>query len=285
MPVRAAIVGSKLQPSMAVIAARDLLAYAAGIGATDRVWFDDARPGGIVGFPVYSVTLEWPVVRTRAGDDAFGLTREEALRGVHASLDSTYHRPIRPGDRLRSEGVIAAVRATRAGAFVAQRVTTVEDATGDRVVTSWYGSIFRGVAVEGADAALAEPPALEPVTAAPAETIEIPVAREAPHIYAECAEIWNPIHTERAVALAAGLPDIILHGTATFALAGREILRRCAGGESARLRRLGGRFGAMVIPGSAIRVELGRASAGRVPFVVKNAAGELAISHGLAELE
>ena len=27
-------------------------------------------------------------------------------------------------------------------------------------------------------------------------------------MYTECARIWNPIHTDRAVALAAGLPDI-----------------------------------------------------------------------------
>ena len=64
----------------------------------------------------------------------------------------------------------------------------------------------------------------------------VPIAREMPHAYTECASIWNPIHTERAVALGAGLPDIILHGTATWALAGRELIRKRAGGDPTRLR-------------------------------------------------
>ena len=76
-----------------------------------------------------------------------------------------------------------------------------------------------------------------------------------PHVYTECARIWNPIHTERDVALRAGLPDIILHGTATWALAGREVLRAYGDGDPARLKRLHGRFTAMVIPGTSIVVE------------------------------
>ena len=112
------------------------------------------------------------------------------------------------------------------------------------------------------------------------------MAREMPHVYTECADIWNPIHTERAVALAAGLPDIILHGTATLALAARELLNREAGGNPTRLARIACRFGAMVIPGSIIRVtasgetpvEDGRA----VFFSVMNAEGGPAIRDGVA---
>ena len=58
------------------------------------------------------------------------------------------------------------------------------------------------------------------------------------HVYTECARIWNPIHTDRAVARAAGLPDIILHGTATLALAvSRSLAREPAA------RRAGARAG------------------------------------------
>jgi acyl dehydratase len=103
-----------------------------------------------------------------------------------------------------------------------------------------------------------------------------------PHVYTECASIWNPIHTERAVALAAGLPDIILHGTATWALAGREILRVYGGDDPRRLRRLCGRFRAMVLPGTEITVEHAAARDGAVHFVVHNHRGEPAIDQGYA---
>jgi hypothetical protein len=55
-------------------------------------------------------------------------------------------------------------------------------------------------------------------------------------------------------ALAAGLADIILHGTATWALAGLVILRRYADRDVWRLKRSRGRFTGMVIPGETIRI-------------------------------
>jgi acyl dehydratase len=226
----------------------------------------------------------------RAADD-LGVTPAERIRAVHASQDSLFHRPIRPGDRLRTRATIVVVRRTRAGAHALTRLETVDAASGRPVVTSWSGSIYRGVAVEGEDRVLEEGPPLpeagaeEPVTSGPgAERIEIPIPREMPHVYTECADIWNPIHTERAVALAAGLPDIILHGTATWALAGREVVRRRCGGDPTRLGRLYGRFSAMVIPGSAIAVEIGPARNGAVAFSVLNEQGKPAVSGGVAEV-
>jgi acyl dehydratase len=193
---------------------------------------------------------------------------------------------MRPGDRLITEGSIVEIRPTRAGALLRTKLET-RDPQGAPVVTSFSASLFRGVGVSGEGASLETPPPLPPadLDALAWESIEIPIAREAPHVYTECADIWNPIHTERTVALAAGLPDIILHGTATWALAAREILERRAGGEPARLRRLHGRFGAMVIPGESIRVELAPVLEGAVHFHVRNARGELAIRDGVALLD
>jgi acyl dehydratase len=75
---------------------------------------------------------------------------------------------------------------------------------------------------------------------------DVPIAPTLSHVYTECARIWNPIHTDRAVARAAGLPDIILHGTATLALAISEALRRQPVGAASQVRSVGCRFGAMV---------------------------------------
>jgi acyl dehydratase len=75
------------------------------------------------------------------------------------------------------------------------------------------------------------------------------------HVYTECARIWNPIHTDRAVALAAGLPDIILHGTATLALAVSAVLRHERGGPALPVARITCRFAGMVRLPSTLRVE------------------------------
>lgn len=285
MPIRAAAVGTRLEGRDVEVSARQLLAYAAGVGETADVFFDDARAGGIVGVPAFCVSLEWPVVRTPRGANAYGASPEELLRGVHASQDTLFHRCVRPGDRLRVNGVVASIRSTRAGALVYTKLETRDAASGEPVVTTWYGSVFRGVAVEGEAAPLEAPPALPDVKLEDdPERVAIAIAREAPHVYTECADIWNPIHTERQIALAAGLPDIILHGTATWALAAREIVARRCSGEPARLARLHGRFAAMVIPGTTISVEMGAARDGHVAFGARNAEGDAAIARGVAQL-
>ena len=288
MPILTAAAGSELPASMRAITVRDALAYAAGIGDTCETVFDDARGGGIAAPPTYCVSLEWPVVSQPDGRRLLGGEPQEMVRGVHASQDSHFHRRIRPGDSLTTRGRYTGIRGTRAGTLLTTRLETV-DGEGLPVVTSWSRSIFRGVATEGDNAEIEpapEVPRLE-TSGRDLSRTELFVAREMAHVYTECARIWNPIHTERAVALRAGLPDIILHGTATWALAGREVLRAYGGGEPSKLKRLHGRFTAMVIPGTSIVVEhapTGVAEGGgrQIAFRVLNADGKEAVSQGVA---
>jgi acyl dehydratase len=78
------------------------------------------------------------------------------------------------------------------------------------------------------------------------------------HVYSECARIWNPIHTDIAVARAAGLPGPILHGTATLALAVSRVVARDLDGRADRVARVSARFTGMVTPPCTITVR-GRA--------------------------
>ncbi len=288
MPLSTAAAGSELTSSTYEATVRDVLAYAAGIGDTCDAVFDDARNGGVAAPPSYCVSLEWPVVSRGRGSELLGGEPHELRRGVHASQDSHFHRPIRPGDSLTTRGRYVGIRSTRAGVLLTTRLDTV-DGEGRPVTTSWSRSIFRGVDTVGPNAETEPAPDTPRLTwnGNDRRRSEIFVPREMPHVYTECARIWNPIHTEREVALAAGLPDIILHGTATWALAGREVLRAYGGGDPRRLRRLYGRFSAMVIPGTSIAVEhapAGEAEDGGrlIGFRVLNAEGQEAVSQGVA---
>jgi len=139
------------------------------------------------------------------------------------SQDSIYHQPIRPGVKLRTTGTVVGIRRARAGAHLTAKLETFDTESGDTIVTSWTTSIIRDVDVVGKDKC-GELPDLPAGSAIPAAAAAVFIPREMSHTYTECADIWNPIHTEREVALAAGLPDIILHGTAIWALAGREVV-------------------------------------------------------------
>ncbi|NKB58495.1 MAG: hypothetical protein GKS00_19375 [Alphaproteobacteria bacterium] len=281
MPIRSAAVGCDVAPYAFDIDVRKCLAYAAGLGETADVYFDDARPGGIVAPPAMVVTPEWPASRDIRTTPEFGASPEESRRGVHAAQDTQFHRLMRPGDKLRVTGKIVAIRRIKPGALTMTRVdlTTAE---GEPVSTTYTTGISRGVEVEGEDRVIEEAPAWsdDPVTGNWTETV-IPIVRELPHVYTECADIWNPIHTEREVALAAGLPDIILHGTATWALAVREVVADLLGGDPERLERFTGRFTGMVIPGTDITVRHAATDRG-ARYEVYAADGSKAISDGRA---
>jgi acyl dehydratase len=147
--------------------------------------------------------------------------------------------------------------------------------------------MYRGVELVGDGGQLASGPDAPELPAdwSASQASTVSISREAPHVYTECAQIWNPIHTEREVALAAGLPDIILHGTATWALAERELRRAYYPGRPQVLKRLCGRFSAMVIPGTDISVDHSLVRDGCVVFRVTNADGEEAISGGFIEFQ
>jgi acyl dehydratase len=281
MPINSAAAGCVVEPYNVDVDVRKCLAYAAGMGETADIYFDDARPGGIVAPPAMVVSLEWPASRDVKTTPEFGGTPEERRRGVHAVQDTQFHRMMRPGDRVHVSGRLVAIKRIKPGALTVTRVD-LATADGERIATTYTTGINRGVDVEGEDRVLEEAPAWPDESPAGEWTeTAIPIAREMPHVYTECADIWNPIHTEREVALAAGLPDIILHGTATWALALREVVADLLEGDPARLARFTGRFTGMVIPGTDITVRHAATSKGAC-YEVLAADGSKAISGGRA---
>lgn len=284
MPFHANWIGRPLGAVETAVDARRVLAFAACIGETAPEHFDDARPGGIIAPPSFCVVPEWRAVRAARADGLGGLATDEQRRVVHAGQDTFFHNPIRPGDRLRTEVVLVEARAIPAGALAVLRLSTVESASGNPAATTLSSFVYRCVALAGEagriDVAPAMPAAPSAALPADAAVREIPIPRTLPHTYTEGADIWNPIHTERIAALAAGLPDIILHGTATWALAARELCHAHGLGPAA-VRRLAGRFAGFVVPGAPIRLRHAGTGDGHVGFEVLNAAGERAIERGL----
>jgi acyl dehydratase len=122
-------------------------------------------------------------------------------------------------------------------------------------------------------------PAPPPAELPPIATIPSFVRLTDAHAYTECARIWNPIHTDVAVARAAGLHAPILHGTATMARA-VSIATSVTGRAPGDVRRVRARFGAMVDLGTEIRVEIQAVDAVGVHLTVRNHAGEPALRDG-----
>lgn len=270
-----------------MVTLRAVLAYAAAIGADAPLHMDDARPGGVVAPPAFTVALEWPVIDSDCYRAAIGRDESTAFHGlVHGFQASAFHRPIRPGDRLSVAGRIVATWPTRAGVVVVTHIATTAAAGGAPVADGWFGALYRGAALDGAPASVADVPVLRegPETGF-ALSEPVPVPRALPHLYSECARIWNPIHTERSVALADGLPDIILHGTCTWAMALQRLAVRYRTGVELPFRRAATRFSGMVVPGAPVGLEhLPPDDAGDIRFTVRNAQGTPALTRASATL-
>ena len=281
MPVNLSGQGARFAPRTVTVSPRQALAYAAAIGCEAPRFLDDAAEQGLEVVAPYCTSLEWLISGDPSSREPLGASAAERARVVHASQDSRFHRPLMAGETVTVGGFIAQVQSTRAGALVTSVMTVTGKDPQDQISTSRITSLYRGVATDA--------PALAPQETAPDAatfdqagwtTVEIPVSRGFAHVYTECAQIWNPIHTERRAALAAGLPDIIVHGSALWALAWRELET-----SHGRLGRLSGRFSAMATPGLPLRMRMGAPDAeGAVAFQLLNAEGREAISRGVAHL-
>jgi len=251
-----ALVGEAAGPLEQPIDARWVMAYSAGLGETDARYYDTTAAGGPWVHPLFPVCYEWPVSRSLR---SLAPLETHQARLVHAQHDLVLHQPLRAGETLATSARIALAVQRPPGAFVVFRFEAT-DAQGKAVTTSDFGVLYRGVALDGPPRSVAtieDPP---PHAGTLAKIGEIEVAATAAHVYTECARIWNPIHTDLAYARAAGLPGIILHGTATLALTVSKLLAHY-GVEPRAVRRVRCRFSGMVLMPATLEVHAAREGA------------------------
>ena len=265
------------------------MAYAAALGDYLPDYFDTTGPDGIVAHPLFAVCPEWPViVASRDYTSELGVTPAEVLTSVHATHDTTIHRLVRPGDRLQTSLELVGLEQIRPGAKSTMRIQTV-DANGTPVATTTQDGIY--LAQQSIGEAVPDLARPEPLVAErhgdPIE-VTVPIVAGAAHTYTECARIWNPIHTDKAVAVASGLPDIILHGTANLAHGVSAVVAQRTQRRPELVRRISCRFAAMVRLPSVITVRVWPArehpDGELVPFEVLNADGEPAVQDGVVLL-
>lgn len=278
MKIPSRIAGAEAPAVEQILEPRWVMAYSAGIGETGPRCYDTTREDLPV-HPVFPVCFEWgPLQPVRNLPEL----KPVHSRLVHAQHAITFHRPLRAGETVRTTARLVAALARAPGAFIVFRCET-RDARGELAVTSDYGYLYRGVALEGPDmqaAELVEPRAGD---ARLESSGEIPVAATAAHVYTECARIFNPIHTDIAYARAAGLPGIILHGTATLALSVSRALRS-HDVEWRRVRALSCRFSGMVLMPAVLTVHAARAQEA-IAFETVAGGAERVITRGRLLLE
>ena len=216
------------------------------------------------------------------------VTSDFAFHGEH---DFHLHRPIMPGMRLRSRATLHGVHPSPAGVSVVIKTETAE--IGGKVVDEQYftalvagAQLDKGTGQKAPEHRLPEEVRQKP----PVATVTYPMAADQTRRYADAARDYSEYALNLEAAKAKGLEGVLVHGMLTMAFAGRALVDKACGGDSARLKRLAGRFAAPVylVPGQAITTTIwpmGRRDGRNLfGFESTESRGGTAIRHGMAEV-
>ncbi|MFM9924570.1 MaoC/PaaZ C-terminal domain-containing protein [Variovorax sp. H27-G14] len=266
---------------------RDTMLYALGLGlGTDPLDEKQLRfvyEKELVALPTMAAVLAspgfWMRDRKEIGIDFMKL--------VHGEQAVRLHAPLPP-----SGTVVGRTRVTRVvdkgegkGAILHAQKELV-DAEGQALATVESVYFLRGDGgFSAADGQCDEPAPPSPAVpdAAPEHLLDLPTRPEQALLYRLSGDM-NPLHAEPAFAAKVGFARPILHGLATWGMAGRGLLAAHADADPARLRAMRARFSAPVYPGETLRLESWRNGTGLAFRLRALERDVLVLTHGQAEL-
>jgi acyl dehydratase len=265
------------------VTAGQTIAYAAATNERDPRFLS-----GELASPLFATVPVRPATRA-----AFAQAMPQGLPPTVPRLageqDMHFHGPIVPGGRLRCRSRFLGISPKSSGTALAFAVET-RDGAGNLLTEQYMTTFLPGVrwpqevGERPPDGAV--PPGIRDA---------LPVARVSQRFdadqtfrYSEAAGDPSRWHLDDAVARAAGLPGIIIHGLCTMAFLGRALADSVAGGDVLRVRRLAVRFSRPIFPGSETTTEIwaGGERSGRslYAFEATRQDGERVITNGLAEV-
>jgi acyl dehydratase len=244
---------------------RESILYALGLGFgldpvdERQLQFVDERK--LKAVPTMANVLAYPGFWIR--DLATGI---DWVKTVHGEQAMRLHRPLLPhGDVRRKTRILEIVdKGPGRGALLYVEAKIGDAGTGEPVATLLQTVFCRGEGGFGGTAASPRVPHALP-SQAPDFTVEMPTHRQLALIYRLSGDL-NPLHADPAAARKAGYDQPILHGLATYGIAGHALLATLCDYEPERVLALEGRFSAPVFPGETITVAVWREGPGRAAF-------------------
>jgi acyl dehydratase len=263
--------------------ARDTMLYALGVGLgfdpLDESQLDFVYEKNLRALPTQAVVLAHPGFWFRdlpTGIDWTRLVHGEHSLILHETLPSS-------GTIIGRDRVTDIIdKGEGRGALVYSERVLMDKGTGAKLATINQTTFCRGDGGFGGPQR-AQPPVHAIPSRAADFVCDLPTLPQAALIYRLSGD-YNPLHADPVVARDAGFDRPILHGLATFGIAGHAILRSVCAYRPEMLRSFKVRFTAPVIPGETFRTEIWR-DGNIVSFQVRCLERDvLAISNGRVEL-
>ncbi len=260
---------------------RDAILYALGVGLgadpldnADLGFLDETR---LQVLPSMAVTLASPGLWVQ--EPTLGI---DWVRLLHVGQSARFLSPLPPAATVVGEARVASVedRGAERGAeaMIERRITDADDGTPYCVMEQTL--LLRG---NGgfAPSPAPRPPRSPPPQRPPDVSLGVRTSLRAALIYRLSGD-RNPLHIDPAVAKAAGFERPILHGLASYGIAGWVIVKTFVDCDPSRLTSLSLRFASPVVPGDRLDFDLWRAGE-RVDFRA-SVAGRVVLDQGVASL-
>ena len=262
---------------------KDCMLYALGLGLGQDPMNEDE-----LAF-VYEKNLKvLPTYALVQGYSPYWLRNPESgvnwMKVVHGEQGLVLHKPVASqGSVIGQTRIVEVVdKGEGKGALVYSERKVTDKATGALLATLAQTTFCRGDGGFGGPKRDTPPPHAIPERA-PDIVCDLSTRPEMALIYRLSGDI-NPLHAEPAFARVAGFPRPILHGLASFGVAGHALLKSVCAYDPARLAAISGRFSAPVFPGETIRTEMWRDGA-VVSFRARVVERDvIAVNNGRAEI-
>jgi acyl dehydratase len=236
---------------------KDCILYALGLGLGQDPMNEDelafVYEKDLKVLPTYAVVQGYSPYWLRNPESGVNWTKV-----VHGEQGLVLHKPVASqGTVIGQTRIVDAVdKGEGKGALVYSERKITDRETGVLLATLTQTTFCRGDGGFGGPKRDTPPPHALPERA-PDMVCDLPTRPEMALVYRLSGDI-NPLHAEPAFARAAGFPRPILHGLASFGVAGHALLKSVCGYDPTRLAAISGRFSAPVFPGEAIRTEMWR---------------------------
>jgi acyl dehydratase len=205
-----------------------------------------------------------------------------ARSGVHGQHELLLHRPLLPGESLRT--VVETHSAKPAGDNL--RVTflhTTTDADGRLVAEQWWTTVLLGTTADATGPDLPDYRVADGDLRNPAAEEVVAIHEEMARHYAEVSGDFSEHHFNAEAARRSGYGSPFLHGLCTMALCARVVVENLCAGEPSRLRRLAVRFAMPAFLDRDLTIRVFALDKDRYAFEAASG-GEAAIRNGFAEL-
>jgi acyl dehydratase len=262
---------------------KDCMLYALGLGLgqdplnTDELAFVYEKNLKIL--PTYALVQGYSAFWLRQPD--LGITWSHV---VHGEQGLVLHEPVAPqGNVIGRTRILDVVdKGEGKGALVFSERQIIDKASGRKLATLKQTTFCRADGGFGGPKRDVPPPHALP-TRMPDGVCDLATRPEMALIYRLSGDV-NALHADPEFAKAAGFPRPILHGLATFGIAGHALLKAVCGYDPARLTAMSGRFSAPVYPGETVRTEFWR-DAGVISFRARAVERDaIVIDNGRAEV-